>query len=260
VSHATRRRSPVPCQQTVVMGKKGKKGDGEGKVKERSQWEGKHPEPKSRVDERKVMATVKLAAPVCSLLEFKLECTPSTKISFVVDRIIDRHGGSISDLSVCVNRFHPEEIASRDKTLEQCGVFGGDCIIYYDFVPRAGTPAEEHFTQQLRRVLASSPAQGSLASAGSPASLLLQSVASGVGARVDVAGGPGFQPLGAEGAGSPEERLEELVHAGQSRRDALRQVAHENMNSEVQEGIAEAINTGGVLGPVRACGTCCTLL
>ena len=26
----------------------------------RSQWEGKHPEPKSRVDERKVVATVKL--------------------------------------------------------------------------------------------------------------------------------------------------------------------------------------------------------
>ena len=25
----------------------------------RSQWEGKHPEPKSRVDERKVLATVK---------------------------------------------------------------------------------------------------------------------------------------------------------------------------------------------------------
>merc|ERR1719254_154046 len=107
-------------------------------TQERSQWEGKHPEPKSRVDERKVTATVKLAAPVCSLLEFKLECTPSTKISYIVDKIIDRHGGSISDLSVCVNRFHPEEIVARDKTLEQCGVFGGDCIIYYDFVPRAG--------------------------------------------------------------------------------------------------------------------------
>ncbi|CAJ1359740.1 unnamed protein product [Effrenium voratum] len=105
---------------------------------EQSQWEGKHPEPKSRVDERKVVATVKLAAPVCNLLEFKLDCSPSTKISFIVDRIIDRHGGSISDLSVCVNRFHPEEIVGRDKTLEQCGVFGGECLIYYDFVPRAG--------------------------------------------------------------------------------------------------------------------------
>mmetsp|Transcript_97200 Transcript_97200/g.168528 ORF Transcript_97200/g.168528 Transcript_97200/m.168528 type:complete len:123 (-) Transcript_97200:119-487(-) len=118
------------------MGKK-PKGKKEETV-EKSQWEGKHPEPKSRTDDRKVQATVKLAAPVCSLLEFKLECTPSTKISYVIDRIIDRHGGSISNLSVCVNRFHPEEIVSRDKTLEQCGVFGGDCIIYYDFIPIAG--------------------------------------------------------------------------------------------------------------------------
>ncbi|CAK0856917.1 unnamed protein product [Prorocentrum cordatum] len=102
----------------------------------RSPWDGKHPEPKSRVDIRKITAIVKLAAPVRDLC--RLDCTPSTKISYVVDRIIERHGGSISDLSVCVNRFHPEEIVARDKTLEQCGVFGGDCIIYYDFVPRAG--------------------------------------------------------------------------------------------------------------------------
>merc|ERR1719473_2014776 len=104
----------------------------------KSQWEGKHPEPPSRVDPRRVTATVKLAAPVCSLLEFKIDCTPSSKISYVVDKIIDRHGGSVSDLSVCVNRFHPEEIVHRDKTLESCGVFGGECIIYYDFLPTAG--------------------------------------------------------------------------------------------------------------------------
>eukprot|EP00439_Symbiodinium_sp_Y106_P083960 s465_g24.t1 len=132
------------------MGKKpGKKEE----KQTRSQWEGKHPEPKSRVDERKVVATVKLLGAtchaghrefgmlhgtVCNLLEFKLDCSPSTKISFIVDRIVDRHGGSISDLSVCVNRFHPEEVVGRDKTLEQCGVFGGECLIYYDFSARAG--------------------------------------------------------------------------------------------------------------------------
>ena len=88
-----------------------------------------------------------LVSKVCNLLEFKLDCSPSTKISFIVDRIIDRHGwrivrmsrfyagdhlpvmdvqlfslsfgqfscagGSISDLQVCVNRFHPEEIVGR---------------------------------------------------------------------------------------------------------------------------------------------------
>jgi len=120
------------------MGKAGKSKAKKDVEPEKSIWDGRHPEPKSRVDIRKITAIVKLAAPVCSLLEFRLDCTPSTKISYVVDRIIERHGGSISDLSVCVNRFHPEEIVARDKTLEQCGVFGGDCIIYYDFVPRAG--------------------------------------------------------------------------------------------------------------------------
>eukprot|EP00427_Karlodinium_veneficum_P015326 CAMPEP_0169128878 /NCGR_PEP_ID=MMETSP1015-20121227/36818_1 /TAXON_ID=342587 /ORGANISM="Karlodinium micrum, Strain CCMP2283" /LENGTH=124 /DNA_ID=CAMNT_0009192841 /DNA_START=75 /DNA_END=449 /DNA_ORIENTATION=- len=120
------------------MGKKAKKPPAE-KAPEKSAWEGKHPEPKSRMDDRKVKATVKLAAPVCTLLEFELnDISPSTKISYVIDRIIDQHGGSISNLSVCVNRFHPEEIVPRDKTLEQCGVFGGECIIYYDFIPIAG--------------------------------------------------------------------------------------------------------------------------
>eukprot|EP00401_Gymnodinium_catenatum_P082251 CAMPEP_0117522996 /NCGR_PEP_ID=MMETSP0784-20121206/34496_1 /TAXON_ID=39447 /ORGANISM="" /LENGTH=123 /DNA_ID=CAMNT_0005319087 /DNA_START=64 /DNA_END=435 /DNA_ORIENTATION=- len=115
-----------------------KSGKKEEKEIYRSPYEGKFPEPVPRVDERKVTATVKLAAPVCHLLEFKMDCTPSTKISHVIDRIIEQHGGSISDLSVCVNRFHPEEIVHQDKTLESCGVYGGECIIYYDFVPRAG--------------------------------------------------------------------------------------------------------------------------
>jgi len=87
----------------------------------------------------KVRATVKLAAPVCSLLEFKLELTPSHKISYIIDKIIDRHGGSIRELSVCVNRFHPEEIVSPDMELKDCGVGDGqDCIVYYDFVPTSG--------------------------------------------------------------------------------------------------------------------------
>ena len=33
-----------------------------------------------------------ISSEVCNLLEFKLDCSPSTKISFIVDRIIDRHG------------------------------------------------------------------------------------------------------------------------------------------------------------------------
>eukprot|EP00397_Hematodinium_sp_SG-2012_P033001 GEMP01035199.1.p1 GENE.GEMP01035199.1~~GEMP01035199.1.p1 ORF type:complete len:125 (+),score=28.98 GEMP01035199.1:50-424(+) len=120
------------------MGKKAKKG---GKKADDTPEPAKYDHPEiraSRIDKREVTATIKLAAPVCSLLEFQIKVTPSTKISFVVDRIIDRHGGSIRELSVCVNRFHPEEIVSPENTLEDCGVISGDCIIYYDFVPTAG--------------------------------------------------------------------------------------------------------------------------
>ncbi|KAF4751030.1 hypothetical protein FOZ63_004889, partial [Perkinsus olseni] len=57
----------------------------------------------------------------------------STKISHIADLIIRRHGGSIRELSVCINRFHPEEIVRPDETLEDCGVIGGECVVYYDF-------------------------------------------------------------------------------------------------------------------------------
>ncbi|KAF4720604.1 hypothetical protein FOZ62_017283, partial [Perkinsus olseni] len=61
----------------------------------------------------------------------------STKISHIADLIIRRHGGSIRELSVCINRFHPEEIVRPDETLEDCGVIGGECVVYYDFLSSA---------------------------------------------------------------------------------------------------------------------------
>merc|ERR1719486_1626214 len=121
------------------MGKKGKgKKKDAGDTPEPPKYE--HPDIRpSRIDRREVHATIKLAAPVCNLLEFSIKVTPSTKISYVIDRIIDRHGGSIRELSVCVNRFHPEEIVSPDMALKDCGVGAGqDCIVYYDFVPTSG--------------------------------------------------------------------------------------------------------------------------
>lgn len=54
----------------------------------------------------------------------------------------------------------------------------------------------------------------------------------------------------------PEERLQELVDSGQSRRDALRQVTRENMNAEVQLGVAESIEAGN-LPLAWSCGVCC---
>ena len=42
---------------------------------------------------------------VCNLLEFKLDCSPSTKISFIVDRIVDRHGASAIIFEVDSSKF-----------------------------------------------------------------------------------------------------------------------------------------------------------
>ncbi|CAD7955189.1 unnamed protein product [Amoebophrya sp. A25] len=117
------------------MGKKSKKA--KEKVEEAAKYD--HPViTPSRIDNREIQATIKLAAPVCTLLEFTIKVKPSTKISYIEDLIVHRHGGSIDKLSICVNRFHPEEIVSADASLEECGVTGGECIIYYDFVPVSG--------------------------------------------------------------------------------------------------------------------------
>ncbi|KAF4653703.1 hypothetical protein FOL47_010337 [Perkinsus chesapeaki] len=124
------------------MGKKAggkKKGTGGSATAEPEPSKFSHPDIKpSRIDSRIVTATIKLAAPVCTLLEFTTTLPPSAKISQIIDLIIKRHGGSIRELSVCINRFHPEEIVKPDETLEDCGVIGGECVVYYDFVPLTG--------------------------------------------------------------------------------------------------------------------------
>lgn len=72
---------------------------------------------------------------------------------------------------------------------------------------------------------------------------------------------------GSNGGGShialvagPEERVEELVQRGQSRRDALRQVTRENMDAEIREGLADTLQSGALPGCARACGLCCGIL
>jgi len=54
----------------------------------------------------------------------------------------------------------------------------------------------------------------------------------------------------------PEERLQELISSGTSRREALRQVTRENMNAEAQLGVVESIEAGAL--PIAwSCGVCC---
>jgi len=58
----------------------------------------------------------------------------------------------------------------------------------------------------------------------------------------------------------PEDRVDELVQNGHTRRDAMRQVARENMGAEVREGINDTVMSGTLPGCVRACGACCGAL
>lgn len=58
---------------------------------------------------------------------------------------------------------------------------------------------------------------------------------------------------------SPGDRLEELVQGGRSRRDALRQVARENMGAEVEAGLLETLALPGWPLAPRCC-RCCQLL
>jgi len=95
----------------------------------------------------------------------------------------------------------------------------------------------------------------------SPVPALLQRASNATGSTSSTAG-----PNGNTGGvpvtifASPEERVEELVAHGQSRRDAVRQVTRENMDAEVQQGLRDTLQSGALPGCLRACGMCCGLL
>lgn len=89
-------------------------------------------------DDREVEVTCKLAAPVTPLLDFTIKVAPSTRLSEIANRICENHGGSIKDPTICINRFHPEEVRSLESTLEECGVRRGRCVVYYDYVAAGG--------------------------------------------------------------------------------------------------------------------------
>mmetsp|Transcript_120500 Transcript_120500/g.337345 ORF Transcript_120500/g.337345 Transcript_120500/m.337345 type:complete len:233 (-) Transcript_120500:9-707(-) len=95
------------------------------------------PMPLSR-DERKVLVTCKLAAPVCPHLDFSIKIAPSTRIAEIARIICENHGGSIHNPMICVGRFHPQDERPYSSTLEDCGVIDGEVSVYYDYVAQAG--------------------------------------------------------------------------------------------------------------------------
>lgn len=102
------------------------------------------------------------------------------------------------------------------------------------------------------------PTRGSIGASAAPSSAMLHrtSLGGGTTATGSTAGGGGHVALVA----GPEERVEELVQRGQSRREALRQVTRENMDAEVREGLNDTLQSGALPGCARACGLCCGIL
>jgi hypothetical protein len=69
---------------------------------------------------------------VCNLLEFKLDCSPSTKISFIVDRIIDRHGGAfLDDRGGELHSESSQFIDSLEELMQDLSIcFSSICWVY----------------------------------------------------------------------------------------------------------------------------------
>ena len=89
----------------------------------------------SWVDSRIVDADIRVVAPVSQLMNFKAQLTPSTVMEDVARLVRKHHHQAVRQVSLCLNRYHPDEILQPKMTLEQLGITSGECVIFYDFVP-----------------------------------------------------------------------------------------------------------------------------
>ena len=48
------------------------------------------------------------------------------------------HQGAIAGISICRERYSPEEVLDPQKTLEECGILEGEIKMYYDYNPVCG--------------------------------------------------------------------------------------------------------------------------
>ena len=71
-----------------------------------------------------------------SKFSFVLELMITARVEEVKREIINRHGGSIQDLTICLGTFDKESHLDPKKKLCDQGVSTeGDYNIYYDFAP-----------------------------------------------------------------------------------------------------------------------------
>ena len=89
----------------------------------------------SWVDVRTIDADIRVVSPVCQLMNFRVQLTPSTIMDDVARLVRKHHHQAVRHVKLCLNRYHPDEILEPKMTLEQLGITTGECVIFYDFVP-----------------------------------------------------------------------------------------------------------------------------
>ena len=94
--------------------------------------------PNIIADHKEISVTVRLAAPVCPILDFSMSLSASASLEHVAEKIRQKHGKTIDSVRLCIGRYHPDEIIPLSKSLQDVGVTNEEVIILYDFDPISG--------------------------------------------------------------------------------------------------------------------------
>ena len=101
-------------------GKKSKKGKSKKKVVEEKKNLYEIPpfvDPKTCTP--MVTLNIRLAAPYTEPLKFTMEVPITTRIDYIKRKIIEKHHGAISNLTICLETFSKENAVDHSKTLEE---------------------------------------------------------------------------------------------------------------------------------------------
>ena len=84
----------------------------------------------------KVDLTIRLATPIVDPLTFKLQVMITTRLEDIKRKIIEKHDGSIKDVTMCINKYAPSDVLDENKRLCDVGVTTtGPYTLIYDFDP-----------------------------------------------------------------------------------------------------------------------------
>ena len=119
--------------------KKGKKGAKKGKKKEVIEKKNMFdippyvdPEISTPIIKLKIM----LVTPMTEPLSFEMEVPITTRIEYIKRKIIEKHHGAISNLTICLENFSKENAVDHSKTLEELNHRAeSEVNLYYDYEP-----------------------------------------------------------------------------------------------------------------------------